>query len=262
MSNTIQSQLNHIKQTKPIGLMTHVVIGYPSLDATVELVKTMADAGVDFIELQIPFSDPVADGPTIMAASDKSLANGTTVKDCVEVVKKCSKAVKIPLFFMGYYNTLFSYGLESFLKDAKNAGAQGLIIPDMPLDEEDHEHYMQLCEKYGLTHVRLLAPASTEDRIKQNATVASGFIYLVGRYGTTGAKGTLDQQVTDYITKIKKHTDVPIAVGFGISTPEHVRSLHGHADIAIIGSAIINLVKDNPQDYLAKVSTFIKMLQQ
>src|SRR5258708_193254 len=139
--NLIDQKLQEIKRNKKIGLMTHVVVGYPSLEETVSIVKTMADAGVDFIELQIPFSDPLADGPTIMQACEKALENGTRVKDAFAVMRQLSREVGIRLLFMTYYNIVFRYGVEKFCKDAKDAGAAGLIVPDMPIDEEAEEHF-------------------------------------------------------------------------------------------------------------------------
>src|SRR5882672_6789883 len=139
--NNIDKRLEELKMRKRIGLMTHVVIGYPSLKETVSLVKVMAEAGVDFVELQIPFSDPLADGATIMKACEASLANGTKVTDAFAVMQELSSLVMMPLLFMAYYNTVFAYGIEKFCRDAKKAGASGLIVPDMPIDEEEYEHF-------------------------------------------------------------------------------------------------------------------------
>lgn len=168
---TINDQLALIKAKKNIGLMTHVVIGYPTLQDTKKIVQSMAESGVDFIELQIPFSDPLADGPTIMKANDRALANGVTSTDCFAVMKELSTSVDIPLLFMGYYQSVFHIGVEEFCRRAKEAGAQGLIIPDIPIDEEEAEGFIAACEKYGLHHIRLLSPTSSEARIKLNATV-------------------------------------------------------------------------------------------
>ena len=152
--NLIDKQLEKIKKEKRLGLMTHVVIGYPSLETTESLVKTMEEAGVDFIELQIPFSDPLADGPTIMRACEKALENGIKVKDSFEVAKELSSGIKIPLLFMAYFNTVFRYGVEKFCKDAKNVGISGLIVPDLPIEEEKCEHFMKYCKKYDLNHIQ------------------------------------------------------------------------------------------------------------
>src|SRR6185437_11988552 len=148
--NKIDQKLTELKKKKRIGLMTHVVVGYPSVEETVMLVRAMAESGVDFVELQIPFSDPLADGPTIMQACEESLNRGTKVKDAFDVMRKLSKEVSIPLLFMSYYNIVFRYGVQKFCRDAKKAGASGLIVPDMPIDEEVHEHFYAFANKFGL----------------------------------------------------------------------------------------------------------------
>ena len=254
---TIETQLTEIKRHKKIGLMTHAVIGFPTLPATVQLVKTMATAGVDFVELQIPFSDPLADGPTIMHANDVALANGVTLKDCFAVMKELSQSVKIPLLFMAYYQSVFHLEVENFCRRAKAAGAQGLIIPDIPIDEEKFEHFMQACRKYDLHHIRLLSPTSTVERIKLNATVQNGFVYCTSRSGTTGARQALAPDLQAYLTLVKKYVSVPLAVGFGISQPAEVKALVGQADIAVIGSALIDLIQAKG---LAAVAPYIKSL--
>lgn len=241
--------------------MTHVVVGYPTLDATIALVKIMEKAGVDMIELQIPFSDPLADGPTIMRACEKALANGTKVKDAFIVARKLSKEVKIPLLFMAYYNTVFTYGTERFCHDAKKAGISGLIVPDMPIEEEQCEHYLAFCKKYGLHNIQVVSPSSTEERLKKNAQVANGFVYVTARQGITGARALLDKNLTGFLKKARQHFTVPIAVGFGISKKEHIQALKGHADIAIIGSAIIDVInRAKEEEREGSVSAFIREL--
>lgn len=234
---------------KKIKIMAHVVVGYPSLDETVSVVKTMAQSGVDVVELQIPFSDPLADGPTIMKACEMSLENGTRVKDAFTVMKKLSSSVSIPLLFMAYYNTVFNYGVEKFCADAKLVGAYGLIIPDMPIDEEGEEGFYAACQKYGLHTIQVVSPASTDERLKKNADVANGFVYFTARQGTTGAKDTLDPEVGRYLKKMREVFDLPIAVGFGISKKEHVTMLQAEgADIAIVGSAVIDIINASPKE--------------
>lgn len=254
---TINQQLAEIKKHKKIGLMTHVVIGYPTLKDTVTIVKDMVKAGVDFIELQIPFSDPLADGPTIMHANDVALAQGVTSDDCFKIMAQLSKEVEIPLLFMGYYQSVFRLGAQEFCKRAQKAGAQGLIIPDMPIDEEPYEGFIQACEKNKLHHIRLLSPTSTDERIKLNATVQNGFVYCTSRSGTTGANSELDPTVSKYLRNVKKYIKVPIALGFGISKPEHVQAIVGQADIAVVGSAVIDLVE---KEGVSAVPKYIKKL--
>jgi len=259
--NKIQLQLNLIKKQNRLGLMTHIVIGYPSLKESLSLAKLMAGLGVDFIELQLPFSDPMADGPTIMAANKAALDNGTRVNDCFKAMKELSGEVNIPLIFMGYFNTVHSYGAEKFCRDAKKAGTSGLIFPDIPLEEEKEEHYIGSAKKHGLIPVRLLSPASTPLRMKKNASIADGFLYFVGRKGTTGAKARLDSELNLHLRKLKKYFKIPIAVGFGISKPEHIRALKGRAEIAVIGSACLNAYDRAPKgEGLKAVEKFLAPL--
>ncbi|MFA6106540.1 MAG: tryptophan synthase subunit alpha [Patescibacteria group bacterium] len=259
--NKINSQLNKIKRENRLGLMTHIVIGYPSLKESLGLAKLMARLGVDFIELQLPFSDPMADGPTIMAANKAALDNGTKVKDCFKVMKELSRQVDIPLIFMGYFNTVHSYGAEKFCCDARQAGASGLIFPDIPLEEEKEEHFIKSAKMNNLIPIRLLSPASTPLRMKKNAEVADGFLYFVGRKGTTGAKARLDSELNFHLKKLKKYFNIPIAVGFGISKPEHIRALKGRAEIAVIGSACLNAYDSSPKGQgLKAMEKFLKPL--
>jgi tryptophan synthase alpha chain len=259
--NKIDKKLAEIKQRKRIGLMTHVVVGYPSLEETVTIVKAMDESGVDFVELQIPFSDPLADGSTIMKACEESLAHGTKVKDAFYVLKKLSTEVSIPLLFMSYFNIIFTYGVEKFCKDAKIAGVSGLIVPDMPIDEEQYEHFYAFAKKFGIYVIHVISPASTEERFKKNAAAANGFIYCSAHQGTTGAKTELDPSLQGYLEKVKKFFSVPVAVGFGISQKEHIKSLQGVADIAIVGSAIIDVIKNTDKTKrIPAVKQFIKDL--
>jgi tryptophan synthase alpha subunit len=246
--NILDQKLAEIKKTKKIGLMAHVVIGYPSLSETISIVKTMEQSGVDFVELQIPFSDPIADGPTIMRACEKSLENGTKVKDSFDVMEKLSAEVSVPLLFMAYYNTVFKYGVEKFCRDAGAAGASGLIVPDMPIDEESEEHFYKFCKKYNLHAIHVVSPASTDERLRKNAKMASGFIYATARQGTTDAKKGLDPEIATFLKRVKKHFSIPLAVGFGISSKERVDAISDYADVAIIGSAVIDLVNNSEEN--------------
>lgn len=242
-------------------LMTHVVVGYPSLKETEELILLMDKVGVNLIELQIPFSDPLADGPTIMKACEDSLQKGTKVVDAFNLVKKISHKVKTPLLFMAYFNIVFAYGVEKFCKDAKEVGVVGLIVPDFPLDEESSEHFNECLKKYELLNIKVLSPASTEERIKLNAKVGTGFIYCTARQGITGAEKGFDSSVIKYLKTVKKYFNIPIALGFGISMREHVKKMEGLADIAVVGSAILDIINSNRNGYLNKVRDFLEDLR-
>lgn len=260
--NKIDKQIKKIKKEKRLGLMTHVVVGYPSLEKTISLVKLMDKAGVDFVELQIPFSDPLADGSTIMKACEESLLSGTKVKDAFSIAQKLSEEISIPLLFMAYYNTVFKYGTEKFCKDAEQVGISGLIVPDMPIEEEKCEHFMKYCHKYQLKHIQIISPASTNERLVKNSKIANGFVYFTARQGITGVKEALDPNITTNLKKIKKYFSVPIAVGFGISKKEHLQTLSRYADIAVVGSAIINVInKSQESDLENNVGDFIRKLK-
>lgn len=260
--NKIDQRAEEIKKDRRLGLMTHVVVGYPSLEATLQLVKLMDKIGVDFVELQIPFSDPLADGPTIMKASEKALENGVKVKDAFEVAQQLSKEVSIPLLFMAYYNNVFKYGVEKFCKDASDAGISGLIVPDMPIEEEGTEHFMEECEENNLIHIHVISPASTDERLKKNAQVSKGFIYCTARQGITGAKNELDPKIGEFLRRVRKYFNIEVAVGFGISKKEHLEQIKGHADIAVVGSAVLDIIDANPKDYLKKVESFLEELKK
>lgn len=249
-----------MKQT--IKLMTHVVVGYPSLKDTEELVEMMANCGVDMVELQIPFSDPIADGPTIMKACEGAIRNGTRVTDAFRIMKTLSERVTIPIIYMAYYNTVFRYGTQDFCRDAKKSGAYGLIVPDMAIDEEPQERFIYYCRKYNLHTIQVVSPATTVERLKKNARVSTGFVYATARQGITGVKGELNPEISAYIQSVKKHFQIPIAVGFGISKKDHMQALTGHADIAVVGSAITDVIMHSKKgEYVQNVRTFIRKLR-
>lgn len=258
--NAIDIKLQEIKREKRVGLMTHVVIGYPSLQKTISLITTMEKAGSDFIELQIPFSDPLADGPTIMKACEKALEKGVRVRDAFVVAQSVRKTVSIPLLFMAYYNTIFKYGAERFCKDAQKAGISGLIVPDMPLEEEKSEHFTKYCNTYGLYNIRVISPASTQQRLLKNAKSAHGFVYCTARQGITGAKEKLDPLVISYLTNVKKYIKIPLAVGFGISKKEQVQAVSRYAEIVVVGSALINIINSS-KEIEKDVDHFIRLLK-
>ena len=203
-----------------------------------------ARAGVSFVEIQIPFSDPVADGPVIMKACEKSLENGTRVRDCFKLMKRLSEkfkkeGFKTELLFMTYFNIAYKYGVEKFCKDSASAGVYGLIIPDIPIDEESHEGYLKECKANGLNPIQVISPITPEERLKKIGKVAKGFVYCVSRYGTTGAKSDLNPKLKTYLGKVRKYVELPLAVGFGISSRAQINAVHKHAEIAVIGSALI-----------------------
>jgi len=249
---------------KSIKLMTHVVVGYPILKETSRLIKIMAKYA-DFIELQIPFSDPLADGPTIMRVCEQSLRNGTTVLDALKLAKQLSGEVTIPLLFMCYFNTVFTYGVEKFVRDSKQAGIYGLIVPDMPLEEEVQEHFYEYCRKYDLPVIFVVSPITPQERLREIAKHARAFVYATARQGITGVQDSRfnlacrqagNQELRKFLKRVRKYFSIPIAVGFGLSTREQVQVLQGHADIAVVGSALIDVInrKEDVEDFLTQLS--------
>jgi tryptophan synthase alpha chain len=228
---------------KKIGLMTHVVAGYPDLTATADLIRLMADTGVDLVEIQIPFSDPLADGPTIMRASQHALDNGITTGDCFRLAEEVAKTVDIPLLFMTYGNIPFAMGMEGFMRRSADVGIQGLIIPDLPFDEETDDH-MNLAHDAGLKVIQVTSPSTGEQRLTRVCALAEGFIYATLKVGITGAGTQINDQGIGFINRIRSLTDLPIAAGFGISSPAHIQQLIGTTDVAVIGSHVINVYEN------------------
>ncbi|MDP2642215.1 MAG: tryptophan synthase subunit alpha [Candidatus Peregrinibacteria bacterium] len=241
-------------------LMTHIVAGYPTMEESEKIAMAMYESGVSFIEVQIPFSDPIADGPTIMKANEISLQNGTTPRDCMEFIKRIKKKIKIPIFIMTYFNIPFNYGLEKFCEDASDAGVYGLIIPDMPIDEEKYEHYISLCKKHNLHAIQVISQMSRLERLKALSKVASGFVYCISSLGTTGTRSELNPKLEKYLKNVKRYIKIPLAVGFGISTKEQVKLVGKKAEIVVIGSKIINLYNETATDKITAIKSFLKDL--
>jgi len=224
-----------------IQLMTHVVAGYPSLEVNEELIRLMARCGVKLIEIQIPFTDPLADGPTIMRANQAALDAGVTPDHCFDLCARLSRELDVAFMFMTYANIPFAMGLGNFLDRAAASGASGLILPDLPWDEADGD-YAEEARRHGLHPVMVISPDTPEARLQSILKRASGLLYTTLKVGITGAGATMDQAGVDYVRNLKAKAGLPIAAGFGISSPEHVRMLSGLADAAVIGSHIINLL--------------------
>jgi tryptophan synthase alpha chain len=230
------------KAKKNILLMTHLVLGYPSFAVNREVIRQMVENGVDLIEMQIPFSEPMADGPMILRANQDSLEAGTKVRDCLDFAAEITAAHRIPFLFMTYYNILFKYGVEEFCRKAAAINIKGFIIPDLP--PEEGEEFLALARKYDLAPIMIYAPTSSEARMKELAGHAAGFIYCVARRGVTGKKTEFAADFGGYMARCRRGTDLPLAVGFGISDKKDVDFLTGQADIAVIGTQTIRLVDE------------------
>lgn len=243
-----------------IAFMPFMTIGYPDYETSIQLVKAMVEGGADAIELGVPFSDPLADGPTIQKASYRALQNGTTPADAIRAVKELRRGgVAVPLILMGYCNSFFARGEERLISDAAAAGADGFIIVDLPPEESDET--LLLCRKLGTDLIYLLAPTSDDTRIAEVASRAAGFIYCVGVVGVTAARAELSSELPDVLRRLRAKTDVPLAVGFGISKRAHVVALRGLADAAIVGSALIDIVESSPrEERVERVRTYVEVL--
>jgi len=240
--------------------LPYLTIGYPELDSTVPLALALFEAGADIIELGVPFSDPLADGPTIQHASHVALENGVTRQKCFEVARAIRAQTDNPLVFMGYYNPIFSYGLERYIKECAEAGIDGLIVPDLALEEA--AELLAVCQQYGLDLVQFVAPTSTEDRIQKVAELATGFIYCVSIAGVTGARGTLPDYLPEYIKRVRQYTTIPLVIGFGISNHALFSQATELADGAAVGAALIDAIgKAAPGKAVEAAVTFLRELR-
>lgn len=245
----------------PLKLMTHIVAGYPNLETSEQIAQVLLEAGSDILEIQIPFSDPIADGPVIAKANDDAIKAGAKVEDCLEMIGRVAASTDKSVLIMSYFNIVLHYGVEAFCKKAKEKGVQGLIIPDFPIDEEAGDHLMEMSRQHGLYLVPVVAPNSRDDRMKQVLKDAQGFVYCMARTGITGKTTTIDPSTLDYLKRVRSHTDLPIAVGFGISQKEQLKALEPHADIAVIGSALIRQYQEKSSEEAVKaVQEFLKSL--
>lgn len=240
------------------SLIAYITVGYPDIETTLRLVPLLEENGVDIIELGIPFSDPLADGVTIQNASYQALQNGVTPEVCLSVAALLKEKISIPMVFMGYYNPIYNYGLTKFCQKCATAGVSGFIIPDLPPGEAQDIDFA--ATEAGLDIIFLLAPTSTDERIKLVAAKSRGFIYLVSHSGVTGATANLPADLSSFVNRVRKTARQPLAVGFGISTPEQAQNIAKFSDGIIVGSRILQLVQTDPS--LEKVATFIRQLRQ
>jgi len=240
MSSRIIRKFQEIRRDKGKAFIPYIMAGDPDMGRTKELIRILAACGADIIELGVPFSDPLADGPTIQKAAQRALDEGVTLKKVIALVAELRAGTQIPLILMTYYNPVFKYGEAQFVRDARVAGVDGLIVPDLPPDEAGS--LLRHARESGLDIIFLLAPTSTGDRIQKVARTSTGFIYYVPITGITGSRLSLDASVAEHIARIKSVTDKPVAVGFGISTPEEASEISRSADGVIVGSAIVKRV--------------------
>jgi tryptophan synthase alpha chain len=262
----IERKFVQAREKGELALVLYVTAGDPSPEHTIEVVVKGAQAGADMFEIGIPFSDPIADGPTIQAAIDRALKRGVKVATVLEMVKAIRQKSDVPIILMTYFNPVLQYGLERFARDAKNASADGVLLTDVPPEEAGE--WIEIARRNGLATIFLLAPTSTDQRIKLVAEIGTGFIYCVSRTGVTGEREKLPEDLPDLIARIRRHTDKPIAVGFGISKPEHVAAvaeMEG-TDGVVVGSALVRLLHEefgeSSSGSWEKVVKFINALKE
>lgn len=239
------------------AFIAFITCGDPDLDTTEKIIETMAENGVDMIELGIPFSDPTAEGPVIQAANLRGLAQGVTTDKVFDMIRRVRKRVSIPMVFMTYANVVFSYGTERFIRTAAEVGMSGLILPDVPYEEK--AEFADVCKEYGLDLISLIAPTSDE-RIGMIASSAEGFVYCVSSLGVTGTRSEITSDIDSMIASVRENTDIPVAIGFGISNPEQAAQMAAKSDGIIIGSAIVKIIEKYGKDCVPYVKEFVESI--
>lgn len=264
--NRIASKFNELKSKNQKALICYVVAGYPDIITSERIITSLINGGADIIEIGIPFSDPIADGSTIQDAIQNSLIAGTTPDMCLELASRIRKTFpNIPLIIMTYSNILYRKGYIQFAKKAKESGIDGFIIPDIPIEES--KEYLNTMQNIGMSTIFLVSPNTSEKRLKMISRICTGFLYAISVYGTTGERQSFDEYTIESIKRIKKmtaHDELPLAVGFGISNPQHVKDMiNAGADAIIIGSAIIKKIKEleNKESLFTTLNRFISELK-
>ena len=252
--------MSNIKKAFENGkaFIAFITCGDPDLETTAAAVRAAVENGADLIELGIPFSDPTAEGPVIQGANIRALKGGVTTDKIFDFVKALRRDVKVPMVFMTYTNVVFSYGAEKFISSCRDIGIDGLILPDLPFEEK--EEFLPICKKYGVDLVSLIAPTS-ENRIAMIAKEAEGFIYLVSSLGVTGMRSEIKTDLASIVKAVRENTDIPCAIGFGISTPEQAKKMADLSDGAIVGSAIIKILENHGKDAPKYVGEYVKSMK-
>jgi tryptophan synthase alpha chain len=241
--NRIDKKFNSLKAQGKKAFIAYICAGDPDLSTTGRLVLEFDKAGVDIVELGIPFSDPLADGPTIQNASQRAIKRGVNIPKIFEIVKHLRKKTDMPIVLMGYYNPIYSYGVLSFIRHAKIAGVDGIIVPDLIPEEADE--FISESRKYDLSTIFLAAPTSSDKRLNTIVSKSTGFIYYVSLAGVTGARKSLAKGIREHVQNIKQKSKKPVCIGFGVSTPMQARKLSQYSDGVIVGSAIIKFLEKN-----------------
>ena len=241
-SSRISKRFDELRAAGELGIVAYITAGDPSLDATLKFVLALAEAGADVIELGVPFSDPLADGPTIQRASERALKSGTSLAGVLDLVRRIRQSSRVPLVLFSYFNPILQMGLGKFAAGASQAGADGVLVTDLTPEESDD--YRRILHTHHLDTVFLASPTSSDERLQKIAAASSGFLYLISRTGVTGAKDSLPDDLPALLRRARRFTQLPIAVGFGISLPGHVSVLGGLADAAVVGSALVSEIEN------------------
>jgi len=255
--NRIDRKFSELKEKGKKAFIVYITAGDPDIATTKKLVSEFESRGVDIVEIGIPFSDPIADGLTIQAASYRALKRGISVKEILKSVSQIRRTVELPICFMTYYNPVLAYGPEKFIKDAKSAGADGIIVPDLPYEES--QELSEICKKELFSLILLAAPTSTEHRIREIAKLSTGFIYYVSTTGVTGSGASVASDIAHKVKEIKKVSAKPVCVGFGVSSPEQAKAIARTADGVIVGSAVIKNIEKNSgkKDAVSQAGSFV-----
>ena len=259
--NRIDKKFADLRAEGKKAFIPFITAGDPSLEDTISMVSELEAAGADIIELGVPFSDPVADGPSIQRSSLRSLSGNVSLGNVIDTVAKIRTQTQIPIAFLTYYNLIFKYGVEKFVKDAVTAGVDGAVVANLP--PEEASDLISAAREHDFATIFLIAPTSTPERVELVAKACTGFIYCVSLTGVTGARSAISDMLAPTLERIKEHTDKPIAVGFGVSTPDQAREVAKMADGVIVGSAIINVVEanvDKPDELIPSVGSFAASL--
>ena len=257
----IEARFAELRKQQKTGLVTYVTAGDPDLQQSSEIIKRLDRAGADVLEIGVPFSDPLADGPVIQRATERALASGVTLTRVLEMLKATRPAISAPIVIFSYANPILRMGLERFVGEARAAGVDGVLTLDMP--PEEGEVFRTAFSGAGIDTIFLLSPTTTVERIRRAAAIGSGFLYGISRLGVTGMRDTVDSSANELASRVKAETRMPLALGFGISRPEHVRSIGQCADAAVVGSALVNVIAEHGKSaaLLDEVERYVRWLR-
>ncbi len=259
-TSRIDARFRELRERRAKGLVVYVTAGDPRLEATGELLAAIDRGGADVIEMGVPFSDPLADGPVIQRASERALKAGATLRKILDWLPRWREAVRAPLILFSYYNPVLQYGLENFTRDASRAGADGALVVD--LTPEEAEPYVAAMRAHNLDTAFLASPTSTEERLERVAKLSTGFLYLISRTGVTGERDEISTSVRPLVERARRHTDLPLAVGFGLSNATQVREVQVLADAAVVGSAVVRAIEEHHSSQGAgAIEQFVRSLK-